>query len=164
MKDQRQDERKRQENPEYVAECKRRITEAMGLGIEDRVACEMCSVRPSTFERWKAEDPEFSENLAHAYQLATARLASSAYGRAMAGSERLTERVLGWRDPEKYGDGGNKRGAGDKSLDAMTVGELMDVVSALKQGLARAQEAEDKTIDGECTEVPTEAHVDGGAG
>lgn len=163
MADQRQDERKRQENPEYVADCKRRIVEAMGLGIEDRVACEMCSVRPSTFEQWKAADPEFTENLAHAYQLATARLASSAYGRAMAGSERLTERVLGWRDPDKYGDGNKRTGGGNKSLDDMTVGELMDVVSALKAGLAAAKEAEDKTINGDYTEVPTDAHVDGGA-
>ena len=78
----------------------------------------------------------------------------------MAGSERLTESVLGWRDPDKYGDGSKSRGAGDKSLDQMTVGELMDVVSQLKSGLDAAKAAEEKTINGDFTEVP----VDGNAG
>lgn len=159
MKDQKADETKRQENPEYAADCKRRIVEAMGLGVEDRVACEMASVRPSTFERWKAADPEFMDACDQAYKLATARLASSAYGRAMAGSERLTERVLGWRDPEKYGEGNKRASAGDKSLDNMTVGELVDLVAGLKAAQARAQAEEEKTIQGDFTEVP----VDGAA-
>ena len=160
MADQRQDERERQQNPEYVASVKAAIVEAIGLGLEDLVACHNLQVRPSTFEQWKAADPDFAENCAHAFKLATKRLASNAYGRAMMGSERLTERVLGWRDPDAYGDGDKRRGSGDKSLDNMTIGEIMDVVSALKAGLERAKAAEAKTFDGDFTEVP----VDGGGG
>lgn len=83
-----------------------------------------------------------------AFNLATSRLVDNAYGRAMMGSERLTEKVLGWRDAARFGEEKGRAGGGNaKSLDDMTVPELMSTIGRLKE----MEKAAGKTIDGDFT-------------
>lgn len=125
----------------------------VGLGQEKATAAELNSVRLADLERWEREDQEFAEDLVKAYSLATSRLVDNAYGRAMMGSERLTEKVLAWRDPARFADDKNRgHGGNAKSLDDMTVPELLNTIGRLKEMEAAAG----KTIDGDFTTTPVD--------
>jgi hypothetical protein len=149
QKDREKDERARQaSDPDYVADCKRRIVHAVGNGQAEETSAECNGVDQRTLERWKREDGDFAADLTQAFALGTARLVDASYYRAMTESDRLAEKMLGWRDPGRFGEKG-VGGSGTKPLSQMTLAEIEAHIS----GLREQQRAAANTIDGEAVVV-----------